>query len=185
MTYFLGDISNGYDLFSAIFFEKCFGMKNHVYNIFGRFSAENMKFRPNFVSKIFFRGRKIENFRFFKNRSKTFGNGNMSFKSGLGTPKHHFWAIYHRFGHYVSIYQKLIFLNFGIFINISNVWVFSWIVVFVAFVAFWGTTTKFFEKYEFRAFRKVYGYWSYFQPERSYSNFKFNNKTAQSPFRTL
>ena len=90
MTYFLGDISNGYDLFSAIFFEKCFGMKNHVYNIFGRFSAENMKFRPNFVSKIFFRGRKIEKFRFFKNRSKTFGNGNMSFKSGLGTPKHHF-----------------------------------------------------------------------------------------------
>ena len=34
-------------------------------------------------------------------------------------------------------------------------------VVFVAFVAFLGTTMLFFKKYEIRAFRKVYGLWGY------------------------
>ena len=47
-------------------------------------------------------------------------------------------------------------------------------VVFVAFVAFWGTTMLFFKKYEVRDFRKVYGLWGYLQPLKRYSRLKFH-----------
>ena len=46
-------------------------------------------------------------------------------------------------------------------------------VVFVAFVAFLGTTMLFFEKFKVKAFRKVYGLWGYFQPLKSYITLKF------------
>ena len=46
-------------------------------------------------------------------------------------------------------------------------------VVFVAFVAFWGTTMLFFKKFKVRAFRKVYGLWFNFQPLKSYITLNF------------